>query len=143
MLGSKTTISPVVFRMSGIAILQLRRRNIIASSPYLNLFLAMFLNRFEFVQSLQCSIVSLIEPPVLDDGNVMAIKFLSGVVKGLDGSGEDGRIADIELISILLQRLACLDCLLDACVSERVPLDVSLTSVHPVNLFSLFQRLSP
>jgi hypothetical protein len=71
-----------------IVVFQFGRRDIIASSPDLHLFLAVFLHSFKFVEALQCSVVSLVESPVLKHRNVMAIQFLGSVVEGLDGSGQ-------------------------------------------------------
>lgn len=46
--------------------------------------------------------MSLVESPILDDWDVVAIEFLSCIVEGLNGSGEDRSIAKIELIAILV-----------------------------------------
>lgn len=100
--------------MSGIIILEWWRGDIIAAPPDLHLILPVFLHGLQFVQSLQCSVVSLVESPVLDDGDVVAIEFLSRVVESLDGPCEDGGVADIELIAVLLQGFTRLDSLLDA-----------------------------
>lgn len=58
--------------------------------------------------------MSFVESPILDDRDVVAIEFLSCIVEGLNGSGEDRSIAKIELIAILVQSLACLNRLLNA-----------------------------
>lgn len=76
----------------------------------------MLLDSFQFIEPLQCTVMPFIESPVLDNRNVVAIEFLSSIVECLDGPREDGSIANIELISILLQRLACLDGLLNSCI---------------------------
>lgn len=55
----------------------------------------------------------LVQSPGLDDRDVVTIEFISGVVKGLDGPGQDRSVADIELEAVLLESLAGLDCLLD------------------------------
>ena len=64
-------------------------RNIVASSPDLDLLFTMLLYSFQFVQPLKSSVMSLVEPPVLDDRNVVTVDLISCVVEGLDGSGED------------------------------------------------------
>lgn len=56
----------------------------------------------------------LVESPILDDWDVVAIEFLSSIVEGLNGAGEDRSIAEIELIAILVQSLAGLNGLLNA-----------------------------
>lgn len=58
--------------------------------------------------------MSFVEPPILDDWDVVAIEFLSSIVEGLNGPCEDRGIAKIELIAILVESLACLYGLLDA-----------------------------
>lgn len=100
--------------MPCVIILECGRRDIVAAPPDLHLILTVFLHGLQLVQPLKCSVVPLVESPVLDDGNVVAIELLSRVVEGLDGPGEDGGVADVELVAVLLQGLACLDCLLDA-----------------------------
>lgn len=143
LLRSEAAVPLIVFGVSGIVEVELGRGDIEAPPPDLDLILAVFLYGFEFVESLQRAVVAFVESPVLDDGDVMAVELLCGVVEGLDGPGEDGGVADVELVAVLLQRLAGLDGFLDACVAREVPPEESLTSVHPVNRFSLFQRLSP
>ena len=67
----------------------------------------------------------------------MAMKFISCIVKCLDGSCENRGEADIKLISILLKCFPCIDCLFYAYIMRREePMAESLTSVQPVNLFS-------
>ncbi len=78
----------------------------------------MLLDSFQFIEPLQCAVMPFIESPVLENRNVVAIEFLSSVVEGLDGPGEDRSVANIELISILLQRLARLDRLLNSCITS-------------------------
>ena len=58
------------------------------SSPFLNDFLSMFLYCFNFAQTLQCSIVPLVQFPRFDDGNMKSIEFFSCIVESLDGPGE-------------------------------------------------------
>lgn len=129
--------------MSLISFLQFWRRNVKASSPDLNLLFAVFLNGFHFVQSLQWSVMPFIQSPWLDDWNVMAIQLISCVVEGLNSSGKDRGVANIELEAVLLEYFACLDGFLNTLIIGKVPLADNLTSVHPVNLFYLFQLLSP
>jgi hypothetical protein len=62
----------------------------------------MFFYGFKFVKTLQGSIVTLIESPIFDNRDVVTIDFVCCIVVGLDGSGKDGSIGDIELISILM-----------------------------------------
>lgn len=100
--------------MARVVGLKFGRRNIVAPSPNLHLVLAVFLHGFQLVEALECAVVSLIEPPILNDWDIVAIEFLSCIVEGLNGPGEDRGIAKIELIAVLVQSLACLDGLLNA-----------------------------
>lgn len=136
-------IAFIILGMSGVRNIQVRRGNVVASSPYLNLFFSMFFHSFKFVKSLKSPVVALVQPPVLDDRNVVAINFISCIVESLNGSSEYRGIADIELISVLFESFPSVDGLLDTYFKKGLPPDDSLTSVQPVNLFSLFHRLSP
>lgn len=82
--------------MSGIGDVEFWGRDIEASSPDLNLFLAMFLHGFKFVETLKSSVVTFVESPFLDDGDIVAVNFVSRIVEGLNGSGKYGGVADIE-----------------------------------------------
>ncbi len=44
----------------------------------------------------------------------MTIQLISGIVKCLDGSGEDRGVANVEVETVLLQRFTSLDGLLNA-----------------------------
>jgi hypothetical protein len=133
----------VIFGVSWISGFKRWRWDIKAPPPDHHLLFTVFFNSFEFVEPLESSIVSFVEPPGFDDGNPMAVEFISSIVEGLDGPSEHRGTADIELVAVLSECLACLDGFLDAWVTLFIPEDESLTSVHPVNLFSLFQMLSP
>ena len=87
--------------------------------------------------------MSFVESPTLDNRDIMAIQFISCVVEGLDCPCKNGCIANIKLIAILMKCLSGLNGLLDALIIMGKPVAESRESVHPVNLFSLFQRLSP
>jgi hypothetical protein len=100
--------------VSFVVELESRWWNIEASSPNLDLLLTVLFNSLQFVQALESSIMSFIESPILNNWNVVAIKFISSIVESLDSSGEDRCVADIKLISILGQYFSCLDCFLDS-----------------------------
>ena len=55
---------------------------------------------------MQPTIMSLIEFPWLDDWNIMAIEFISSIIEGLNGSGQDWCISEIEFESILMKNLS-------------------------------------
>lgn len=116
-------------------------RCVIAPSPKLSLFLAMFFDCFDFIESFQGSVVSFIHPPVFDDGYIVAVELISSIIKCLNCSCEERSEAEIKLESILLQNSSGLYSLLDALVRSTLPLADSLTSVQPVNRFCLFQVL--
>lgn len=137
-------VTLIMNRMSLIVDIQGRWRNIEAAPPKLYLLFPVFLDSFELVESLQSSIVSFVKPPVFNDRNVVAIKLVGAVVEGLYSPSENGSETDIELIAILLQGTASLHGFVDACaINKHVPVEVSRTSVHPQNRFSLFHKLSP
>lgn len=114
MCSSEISVPLIVLGMPGIIFFECGRRDIIAPSPDFDLILSVFFHGFKFVEPLQSSIVSLVEAPVLDHWDVMAIELLGSIVESLDCPREDRGIANVELISVLLQHLACLDCLLNA-----------------------------
>jgi hypothetical protein len=95
--------------MPCIIFFKCRGRNIIASPPNLHLVLTMLLDSFQFVEPLECAVVSLIQSPIFDDRNIVTIELLCSIVEGLNGPGEDRSVGNIKLISVLLQRLAGLD----------------------------------
>lgn len=82
--------------MSGVGDVEFWGRNIEASSPDLNLFFAMLFHGFKFVETLKSSVVAFVESPFLDDGDIVAVNFVSRIVEGLDGSGKYRGVADIE-----------------------------------------------
>ena len=114
LLRFQVAISLVVAGMARVAGLELGRRNIVAPSPDLHLVLPVFLHCFQLVEALQRAVVPLVEPPILDDRDVVAIEFLSRIVEGLNGPREDRGVAEIELIAVLVQSLARLNGLLNA-----------------------------
>lgn len=135
----------IEFWMSLVVFVQFWWRDIEWSSPNLDLFFSVLLDGFDLVESLQGTVVSFVQSPRLNDWNVVAIKLVSGIIECLDSSGQDRCVGNIELESVLLQGFTGFDGLLDTfgCKTEILPFAESLTSVHPVNLFSLFQLLSP
>lgn len=139
--GVDISVSLIIFGVSLVVLIELGWRDIIASSPYLHLLFAMFLNSLQFIQTLQCTIVSLIESPISNDGDVVAIDLISSIIIGLYGPCEYWSIGDIELIPILMECLPCFDSFLDACIWVVLPADDRRTSVHPVKRFSLFHKL--
>ena len=94
--------------------LELGRWNIITSSPDLDLLFAVLFDSLNLIETLESSIVALIEPPVLDDRKVVTIDLISCIVEGLNSSCEHGCVDNIELVPILLEGLACVDGFLDA-----------------------------
>lgn len=71
-------------------VIQLQRRGsyVEAAPPDENLLLAVLLDSFQLIESLQGSVVSLVEPPTLDDGDVVGVELVGGVVECLDGPGQ-------------------------------------------------------
>lgn len=81
-------ISFVVFGLSLIVLLQFGRRDIIASPPDLHLFFAMLFDSLQFVETLKSSIVTFVQPPILDNRDIVAVNLISCIIIGLDGSGQ-------------------------------------------------------
>jgi hypothetical protein len=100
--------------MSLVVFVQFWWWNIEGSPPNLHLFLSVFFNSLKLVQALQGAIMPFIKFPTLNDRNVMTIKLIGGIVKSLNGPGQDRRITDIKLKAILLKGLPCLHSLLNA-----------------------------
>jgi len=74
--------------MSCVVVFKFWRRDIEASSPYLDLIFSMLFDSFKLVESLQSSIMSLVKSPILNNRNVMTIKFFSSVVESLNSAGQ-------------------------------------------------------
>ena len=87
--------------------------------------------------------MSFVESPTFDNRDIMTVQLIGCIVEGLDSPRQNGRIAKIKFIAILMECFSGFDGLLDALIIMGKPVAESLESVHPVNLFSLFQRLSP
>ncbi len=104
--------------MSLIIFLKFWWRNIEASSPNKHLLLTVLFNSFHLVQPLQCAVVSFVQFPWLDDWNIVTIKFIGCVVECLNSTSKDRGVANIEIETVLLEDLACLDCFLDSCYYE-------------------------
>lgn len=49
----------------------------------------------------------------------MAIQFISCIIEGLDGSGKDGGVADIEFETVLFQDFTSLDSLLNTLIMRN------------------------
>lgn len=107
-------IALILERMSFVAEFELRRRDIVASSPDLHLFFSVLFNSFKFVEALKSSVMSFIESPVLDHWDVVAINFVRSIVEGLNGASKDRGIADIKLVSVLSEGFSCVDGFLDS-----------------------------
>lgn len=107
-------ISDVIPRASWISGLQFWGWNVVGSSPNFDLFFTMLGSGFTLVETLESSVVSLVQSPALDDWEVVARHFICGVVIGLDGSCEDGGEDNIELESVLEQSLSCFSCLFNS-----------------------------
>jgi hypothetical protein len=103
----------VIFGVPWVIDIERRWGDIEAPPPNHDLFFPMFFYRFEFVEALKTAVVSFVKPPVLEDGDPMAVKFIGSIVEGLDGPGEHRSAANIKLIAILSECLAGLDGLLN------------------------------
>jgi hypothetical protein len=78
----------------------------------------MLFDGLEFVEALEGAVVAFVEAPVLDDGNIVAVDLVSGIVECLDGASKYGGIAEVELETVLAERLAGIDGFLDSCIDS-------------------------
>jgi hypothetical protein len=69
---------------------------------------------FYLAETLEGSVVSLVQFPGFDERDMEGIEFFCSIVEGLDGSFEAGSEADIEGESSFLEYFACSPGLLDS-----------------------------
>mmetsp|Transcript_3623 Transcript_3623/g.13837 ORF Transcript_3623/g.13837 Transcript_3623/m.13837 type:complete len:251 (+) Transcript_3623:127-879(+) len=112
-------VARVMLWMPLIVFGQRWRRNIVGTSPYLHLFLSMFLSRLRLVQSLQCPVVSLIQSPTLVHWQIHLIQFLQYNAHGFNGTFEYGCVDNVEFEVVFGELLGTGEGFLFTCVSER------------------------
>ena len=93
--------------------------DVIASAPLQHLFFAMLLGGLSLVETLQGTVVPLIQSPVLVVRNPVQVKLVSDGIISLNGALQHTSVGDIESKSLFLQHLTSLDGLLDASFGKR------------------------
>ena len=58
------------------------------------------------VETLERAVVTLVEAPGLVDGQPRAVHLVQNDVQGVDGALQERRVADVEVIALLLEGLA-------------------------------------
>ena len=74
-----------------------RRRNVVASAPDLDLRFAVCGRRFCLVETLECAVVPLVQPPRAVHGNPQEIHFVERHPERADRALEDRRVGNVEL----------------------------------------------
>ena len=97
----------IKMRTSLILRIQLWWSNIKASPPNLDLLFSMLFHSFKLVQSLKSSVMSFVESPILDNGNIVTVKLVCSVVESLNCSTKNGSIDHVEVESILFKNFTC------------------------------------
>mmetsp|Transcript_3420 Transcript_3420/g.6417 ORF Transcript_3420/g.6417 Transcript_3420/m.6417 type:complete len:298 (+) Transcript_3420:148-1041(+) len=104
---------------------QWRRGDIVRSSPNQHLFLSVFFNCFLFVQALQSSIVTFIQSPSVDDGNVHEMQFFENNPQGFDGTLQCGSVSHIKGVSCFLQKFGTIVSFLESLLAQRAVVPTS------------------
>ena len=80
------SIAGIMSRPTFVGLLQSRRLRTVTATPQLDLGLAILLCRFSLVESLQSSIVTLVETPAADLGDPHEVHFIQNDPQCADGS---------------------------------------------------------
>ncbi len=97
----------IEMRTSLILRIQLWWRNVKASPPNLDLFFSMLFHSLKLVQSLKSTVMSFVESPILDNWDIVTVKFVSSIVESLNCSTENGSIDHVEVESVLFKNFSC------------------------------------
>mmetsp|Transcript_28918 Transcript_28918/g.93210 ORF Transcript_28918/g.93210 Transcript_28918/m.93210 type:complete len:316 (-) Transcript_28918:193-1140(-) len=134
-----------------------RRRGVVGASPEVHLLTAMLLHSFFLVQSLESSIVALVESPVLVHRDPKEAEVFQYEQASLDGALKKGGEHDVEAKSFALKAVACSLGLVDSSLSEGnihpsceavllVPLRLPMSNEHQgvvaILIKSIFCRLA-
>jgi hypothetical protein len=92
-----------------IGLLERRRRNVVAAPPDLHLRLAVPGGSLRLVEALKRSVVPLVQPPVLRDGQPHLIEDVERDPERADGTLQDGGVREIEDVAALSQEPACIE----------------------------------
>ena len=93
-------------RVAGVAGLQRGRLDVEGATPDEDLLLAVLGGGIGLVQALQRAVVTLVKAPRLVDGQPRAVHLVQNDVQGVDGALQERRVADVEVIALLLEGLA-------------------------------------
>lgn len=105
--------------MSFVISAKLWRWDVIRSSPLQYLRFTVFGGGFGLVESLKSTIVPLVQSPVLVVGNPGQIELVGDCVVCLDGSLENGAIANIEMETLFSEEGSSFNGLADSVFGER------------------------
>ena len=113
-LGLETGVAQVGALAARVVRIQHGGRCVIAATPDQYLLVAVLPGGLSLVQTLQGPVVALVEAPVVDDRQPLAVQFIQGVPQGVDGALEHAGVAEVELIAFCFQQPACVLGLLHA-----------------------------
>ena len=139
-------VATVKLWVSLVIVVQFRRWYIISPAPSFDLFLAVLIGRLSLVEALESTVVALVESPSLLTRDVGYTHLIGDVVVSVDRSGQQRRVSNIEVETLLLQNFACLLglfstelCQVDVAPAGeavlKVPLALSVTNEY--NLVSM------
>ena len=109
--GQKARVALVVF-------LQCGRAHIEAAAPDLHLVFAVLGGGFRLVQTLQGTVMALVQAPSLVHGQPFAVHCAQDVVQGVDGALQVRGVANVEIEAGLGQGAAAIGCFLAAGVGK-------------------------
>ena len=97
----------VVTRVALVIFGQLRRGYREAATPLFNLLVAIFLSGFRFVQTLQRTVVTLVQFPGFLNRQPGLIQFVQHVPQGVDGTFQHRGVSKIKGEAFILQQFTC------------------------------------
>ena len=112
-------ITSIVTRMPGISHLKGWGRNIIASSPDVNLFLTKLLGSLFLVQASKSAIVSLIKSPSFLVWNPQAVHLSCDVVISTKSACKYRSMRNIEYKAFLFKQFSSCNCFIHSLLGQR------------------------
>jgi hypothetical protein len=101
-----TLVAGIVSGETVIALLEWWWRDVIAAAPDENLLIAELCRRLCLVQTLERSVVALVETPGLVDRNPEFVEFIENDREGAEGALQDGHKSAIEAVTFLLEEFS-------------------------------------
>jgi len=121
----KKFVALIMHGMSLITQFKLWGRDIVTTSPLEYFLFSMFLCSFDFVKSLEGTIVAFVKSPGFMVRYIKLTHFTSNVVVGLNGTLKDRSIGNIEVIALFLKYLSSSNSLL---ITSRGKINIVPTS---------------